>query len=298
MRLLTALASLLVLLTPTLASAEDYLGEWKVEGRMGRRKVAASIKIKKDSEGKISIEREARFTARSRANTPAFLWKAKSVKVINAHHIRATFERPMTQRGMLGAMRGSEGETKYYVFKAFYYARSNGKLTEYIVNTTKTKDHSFWRRSSMRGKKDMDDCAKLVGKLSKLAEGLYYVSETDAEVTPKAFKDKGNVKLKAFMKLVKKPADRPAALGSFDDEYEQMTDFDEDDEDQADDAKRFKKLLDTFKKNVKDIRVFRIGDEWASKDRRGTISGGIHVYIVGKSKDGHLIVLETFSVET
>ena len=290
-----ALLAALFLSAPALAQ-DAFSGEWSLEGRMGRRSTAVDLKIERKN-GAYSVTRTGRLTASNYHGQPAFSWDASSVRVQSSGRHLIVDYRIQVGGGAAGALTGTSSDT---LFARGYYRRtSSGQLREYVYNYTKRGQWSFWRTAITHGDPVGGDLAILLDTLRKQADGLWYMSESDAPLTPRALQGAGDVDLAGFKKAAGFPAQRDAEVASFDRYYDNMTEvWSGMDPEQERDARRFKVLLDTFKANLSDLRVYRVADEHSSFSSFGEITGGIHVFLAGKDAAGNLVVLETFSVET
>ncbi|HMT07864.1 MAG TPA: nuclease A inhibitor family protein [Pyrinomonadaceae bacterium] len=127
----------------------------------------------------------------------------------------------------------------------------------------------------------------MVAKLANLADGLTYVSETDAPFEHVCFP---TIKQMSTANVAKAAGIENANLVTETD-YEKFFRRLTENKDwfgpiEKEQAKRFRKLKELLEKELSDIKVFRFG-----KIR-------IDILILGKNKEGKVEGLRTFSVET
>ena len=287
-------AALLLFPLPALAQS-SFVGDWSLGGKMGHRSTSVKLKISADAAGKLTVRRTGRLTSRSFRSTPAFTWTSNRTRRVGSS-LRVDFY-VRRHVGMSGALGASQGAQRYR-FRAYYRVRADGQLREYVRNLRRVGDHTFWRTARTRGAQAGDDLSRLLETLRVLGDDLWYISESDALLTPRAWKGKGDLDLAGFRKLLGVEATRPSEEADFGSFYDRLTTpWDDEDADEVKEAKRFKLLLDTFSKPLTNVRMYRIGDP-DSILSSGSILGGIRVFIVGKDAQGNLVCLETFAAET
>lgn len=124
-------------------------------------------------------------------------------------------------------------------------------------------------------------------RIEKTCKGLVYVSETDApiEVFFNSSMDVPIVKeLLSFRGKEDEPTTTSTETGNF---FKRLTTEKEwHTEVQSRNARRFKKLQQLLEKELEDIRIIRVGRV------------RIEIYVIGKSKNGEVAGIKTFSVET
>lgn len=122
-------------------------------------------------------------------------------------------------------------------------------------------------------------------QIEEITKDLYYISETDSELFPFAGEKAEEVSVETILKQLGRNA--PVEERSFEDFFKRLTEIQEwfgDEETRA--ANQFSKLKDFLMKNLKDIKVFKIGKI------------EIDIYIVGLDRDGILKGVSTKAVET
>ncbi len=129
-----------------------------------------------------------------------------------------------------------------------------------------------------------DNLIKLIGKASA---NLYYISETDAEILPFAGAQTDSVTKEALIAQIGKDVDIPVEERDFKEFFNNLTEMQDwfgDEEKQT--ARKFSKLRDLLQKNLKDLKVFKIGKI------------ELDVYVVGLDAKGILTGIKTKAVET
>jgi len=129
----------------------------------------------------------------------------------------------------------------------------------------------------------------IVTELGEKAKGLLFQSEADHPLEAFLWEGKADGEFTApdLLALKKYPPDTPVktvSLGRFFQPATKEEAWHNAEEQQT--VKRFQELVETLKKNLRGITVFKVGE--TEKD----------VYIVGKTKDGALAGLSTKVVET
>lgn len=126
-----------------------------------------------------------------------------------------------------------------------------------------------------------------VEMIKKASEGLYYISETDAEILPFIGAKAEHVTKEEILRQTHNKADAPIAEKSFDDIFQRLTRVEDwfGDEEKATAAK-YAELRDLLKNNLKDLKVFKVG------------SIEIDIYFVGLDEAGNLTGIQTKAVET
>lgn len=143
-------------------------------------------------------------------------------------------------------------------------------------------------------KKKMRNCVEADSKkndlpthIKKITDGLYYMSETDAEILPFTGKKVRAVTSQEI--LNQSGSDLNAAIEEkdFTQFFARLVETQEwfGDEEKATAAK-FKQLKDLLEKNLKDLKCFRIGQIQ------------IDIYVVGIDAENNLMGIKTKAVET
>lgn len=127
----------------------------------------------------------------------------------------------------------------------------------------------------------------LSAQIKKAASGLYYTSETDAEIAEFAGKKAEAVTADELLKQIE-PADKqPVEEKDFDGFFARLTEIQEwFGEEEKTTAQKFADLKIILEKNLKNIKVFKIGKIQ------------IDIYVVGLDTDGNLTGIKTKAVET
>lgn len=119
------------------------------------------------------------------------------------------------------------------------------------------------------------------------AAGLYYTSETDAEIKAFVGKYAEVVSKEEILKQTENPPDKLIEERKFVDIFERLTKIqDWFGEEETATAARFTALKELLEKNLKDLKVFKIGKI------------ELDVYFVGLNTEGILMGIKTKAVET
>ena len=129
--------------------------------------------------------------------------------------------------------------------------------------------------------------ADLAQQIKNASEGLWYISETDAEIFPFTGSKADSVTKENLLKQIGKPPDTPVEERDFDQMFERLIKIQDwfGDEEKATAAK-FAALKSLLEKNLTDMKVFKIGRI------------ELDIYFVGLDKDSHLAGFQTKAVET
>ena len=124
-------------------------------------------------------------------------------------------------------------------------------------------------------------------EVKRLSGGLYYISETDAEISPFVGEKAEAVTSEEILRQTKSPADTPVEERDFAEIFARLTKLQDwfGDEEKKN-AARFSKLKDFLEQNLKELKVFKVG----------TIQ--LKVYFVGLDAEGILVGIPTEAVET
>jgi hypothetical protein len=148
----------------------------------------------------------------------------------------------------------------------------------------------FGSEKFMPRKRKIEFSAKddsLFEKIKKATEGLYYISETDAEILPFAGTKAEAVTAKNLLSQTGNEISAPVEERNFAEFFARLTkiqDWFGDEEKQT--AARFAELQKLLEDNLKDLKVFKVGRI------------EIHIYVVGLDADGNLTGIKTRAVET
>lgn len=140
-------------------------------------------------------------------------------------------------------------------------------------------------RKSLSEKKNTQN--DLLKKITEISEGLYYISETDAEILPFSGNIAENVSKEEILKQTKSANDINVEERDFDEVFERLTrisDWFGDREKEI--AERYAALRDLLKNNLKDLRIYKLGRIQ------------IDIYFVGLDSENRLVGIQTKAIET
>jgi hypothetical protein len=124
-------------------------------------------------------------------------------------------------------------------------------------------------------------------RIEKACEGLVYISETDSPIEVFFKDDIKEPTAKYLLKSLERADETATESSNPEDFFKRLTQAREwHTEEQTKTVSRFKKLRQVLERDLDDIRVIRIG-----RIR-------IEIYVIGKSKNGEVAGIKTFSVET
>ncbi len=137
-------------------------------------------------------------------------------------------------------------------------------------------------------KKKADFCDDNLTEQIKIAvRGLYYISETDALIQPFVGKQAKAVSKQEILSQTKKAADSTIEEKDFAGFFARLTEIqDWFGEEEKEIAQKFVQLKELLEKNLRDLKVFKIGKIQ------------IDVYVVGLDAENNLLGIETKAVET
>jgi len=127
----------------------------------------------------------------------------------------------------------------------------------------------------------------LAEQIKIVVRGLYYISETDALIQPFIGKQAKAVSKQEILSQTKKAADsiiEEKDFGFFFARLTEIQDWFGDEEREI--AQKFAQLKELLEKNLRDLKVFRIGEIQ------------LDVYVVGLNAEDNLLGIETKAVET
>ena len=127
----------------------------------------------------------------------------------------------------------------------------------------------------------------LAEEIKKAAEGLYYISETDAEILPFIGEQAKAVTKEEIIRQTKSAVDSPVEERDFAEFFARLTEIQDwfgDEEKET--VQKFVRLKELLGKNLKELKVFKIGKIQ------------LNVYIVGLDDESKLIGVKTKAVET
>ena len=129
--------------------------------------------------------------------------------------------------------------------------------------------------------------ANLSEQIKIVAEGLWYISETDAEIFPFTGSKADSVTKENLLKQIGKPIDLLVEERGFEEMFARLIKIQDwfGDEEKAT-AEKFAELKSLLEKNLTDLKVFKVGR--IERD----------IYFVGLDKEGNLAGIQTKAVET
>lgn len=127
----------------------------------------------------------------------------------------------------------------------------------------------------------------LADLLKKATKNLYYISETDAEITPFIGRQAAVVTKEEVLRQAKKQSEEKIYERDFEEIFEKLTKIqDWFGEEETTTAEKFMVLKKLLSENLKDLKVFKIGQI------------ELDIYFVGLDKNGNLAGVKTKAVET
>lgn len=127
----------------------------------------------------------------------------------------------------------------------------------------------------------------LAKRVKKIVRGLYYISETDAEILPFTGAKAESVDKETLLAQIGGAVDSQVEERSFDDFFSRLTgiqDWFGDEEKES--AQKFSELKEILQKELKDLKVFKIGNV------------ELDIYVVGLDAENILRGVRTKAVET
>ena len=128
---------------------------------------------------------------------------------------------------------------------------------------------------------------ELKRQIKKACEGLYYISETDAEISPFFGKQAQAVTKEEILSQTESAANSLVEERNFADFFARLTEIQDwfGDEEKAT-AQKFAELKNLLESNLRDLKVFKIGKVQ------------LDVYAVGLNAENNLLGIKTKAVET
>lgn len=128
---------------------------------------------------------------------------------------------------------------------------------------------------------------ELKRQIEKASEGLYFISETDAEILPFFGKQAENVTKEEILSQTESAANTLVEERNFTEFFARLTEIQDwfGDEEKVT-AQRFADLEDLLKKNLRDLKVFKVGKV------------ELEVFVVGLDAENNLLGIKTKAVET
>src|SRR5215204_3783383 len=146
--------------------------------------------------------------------------------------------------------------------------------------------------SGKRKKMSVSDEAKtpkvsLSKQIKTAAEGLWYISETDAEIFPFTGSKADSVTKESLLSQIGQPPDTPVEERGFDEMFARFIKIQDwfGAEEKAT-AEKFAVLKGVLEKNLKDLKVFKVGRI------------ELNIYFIGLDGEGNLAGIQTKAVET
>ena len=124
-------------------------------------------------------------------------------------------------------------------------------------------------------------------QIKKAADGLWYISETDAEIFPFTGRKADSVTKEILLNQTGNPPDAPVEERDFEQMFERFIKIQDwfGDEEKAT-AKKFAALKSLLEKNLTNLKVFKVGRI------------EVDIFFVGLDKEGNLAGIRTKAVET
>lgn len=127
----------------------------------------------------------------------------------------------------------------------------------------------------------------LVEEIKKALQGLIYISETDAEILPFVGTTTEKVDREEIVKQTKAASDAPVEEKEFSAFFARLTEIQDwfgDEEKET--ARRYAALKEILEKNIRDLKVFKIGKI------------ELDIYVAGLDSENTFLGIKTKSVET
>lgn len=128
---------------------------------------------------------------------------------------------------------------------------------------------------------------KLGERLTEICNGLFYISETDAAIVPFFGGQIQELARKEILTQTKSEENTNVEEKDFAEFFARLTEIQDwfGDEEKAT-AQKFAELRDLLKENLKDVRIFKLGNIQ------------LDIYIVGLDAENRLVGVQTEAVET
>lgn len=160
--------------------------------------------------------------------------------------------------------------------------RKNKRMNEKNLDENK-KASEPQAAASIKGSTSRD----LAGQINKAVEGLYYISETDAEIKPFVGTIAEKVDKEEIIKQTDAPIDAAVEEKDFAAFFARLTEIQDwygDEEKET--VQKFVRLKEVLENNIRDLKVFRIGKI------------ELDVYVVGLDAENTFLGIKTKAVET
>jgi len=124
-------------------------------------------------------------------------------------------------------------------------------------------------------------------EIKRAAEGLWYISETDAEIFPFTGSKADSATKENLLKQIGKPSETPVEERGFDEMFARFIKIEDwfGEEEKAT-AERFGALKGLLENNLTDLKVFKVGRI------------ELDIYFIGIDAEGNLAGIQTKAVET
>lgn len=124
-------------------------------------------------------------------------------------------------------------------------------------------------------------------RVKRLADGLVYISETDAAIAPFEGGKAEAVTKEEVLRQTKRPIGTPVEERNFEEIFSRLTKIqDWFGEEETKNARRFLRLKNFLEQNLRDLKVFKVGRIQ------------LKIYFVGLDAEGVLKGIQTDAVET
>ena len=129
--------------------------------------------------------------------------------------------------------------------------------------------------------------ARLFEEIKKASKDLYYISETDAEIFAFDGGKSDEISAEFILERAEATKDLKVEERDFDEFFERLTKIqDWFEEEETENANRFAYLRDLLKNNLRDLKVYKVGEIQ------------IRIYAVGLDAEDDLFGIQTEAVET
>lgn len=124
-------------------------------------------------------------------------------------------------------------------------------------------------------------------RVKKIVKGLYYISETDAKILPFFGEKTDSVSKENLLSQICKAVNSKVEERNFEDFFSHLIEVQEwFGEEEKESVQKFSQLKELLQENLKDLKVFRIGEI------------ELDIYVVGLDSENLLTGIKTKSVET
>ena len=129
--------------------------------------------------------------------------------------------------------------------------------------------------------------SQIITKLKTASDGLLWMSESEYPFEPVLWESVEDLTVDKLLQQVGKPSDTPVRVTDIDNFFSNaIASQDWYDDEQKEEAKKCRHLLEELKANLSNIKVYCVGKV------------EIDVYIVGKTPDGSMAGISTTIIET